>query len=167
MQRKSSSDETKELRSHIMRWKLRTINTFSECIFVQWLKQHYSVHYYCNPSCTIEIKSSQVNAINSFYNSKWQSACSSISIALHCTFAPFDSYSLYIVQGVSCQSVFFETPARVSNYDIFDNWELAAWFQGSTIWVSLVFYFINVTWPPQPRIFISAWFLLKFYQTIP
>ena len=93
---KSSSDKTKELRSHIMRWKLRTINTFSECIFVQWLKQHYSVHYYCNPSCTIEIKSSQVNAINSFYNSKWQSACSSISIALHCTFAPFDSYSLHL-----------------------------------------------------------------------
>ena len=90
------SDKIKELRSHIMRWKLRMMNTFSGCIFVQRLKQHYIVHYYCNPSCTIEIKSSQVNAINSFYNSKWQSACSSISIALHCTFAPFDSYSLYL-----------------------------------------------------------------------
>ena len=32
-----------------------------------------------------------------------------------------------LVQGISSQSVFIETPARISNYDIFDSWELAAW----------------------------------------
>ena len=26
------------------------------------------------------------------------------------------------VQGISSQSVFFETPARINNYDIFDSW---------------------------------------------
>ena len=39
------------------------------------------------------------------------------------------------LQGVSSQNVFFETPARLSNYDIFNNWELAAWSQGFTICV--------------------------------
>ena len=37
------------------------------------------------------------------------------------------------VQGISSQSVFFETPVRISNYDIFDNSELVAWSEGFTI----------------------------------
>ena len=37
------------------------------------------------------------------------------------------------IQGTSSQSVFFETPVRISNYDIFKNWGFAGWSQGSTI----------------------------------
>ena len=70
------------------------------------------------------------------------------------------------LQGVSILNVFFETPARISNKDIFANLELAAWSQGSTICVLFLgFYFINVTRPLQPLIFISAWSLMQSDQT--
>ena len=53
----------------------------------------------------------------------------------------------------------------ISNYDIFDKWELAAWSQGLIICVlSLGFQFINVTWPPQPLEPISAWSLQQSGQ---
>ena len=37
------------------------------------------------------------------------------------------------VQRISSQSVFLKKPFRISNYDIFKNWGLAGWSQGSTI----------------------------------
>ena len=41
------------------------------------------------------------------------------------------------IQGISWQNVFFfQNIARISNYDIFDNWEFAACSQGSTIFFS-------------------------------
>ena len=39
------------------------------------------------------------------------------------------------LEGILSQSVFFETPIRIINYNIFQNWELAAWSQGFTICV--------------------------------
>jgi hypothetical protein len=62
-----------------------------------------------------------------------------------------------LVQGVSSLNVFFETTARICNYDIFDNWELAVWSQGFTICVLFLgFHFNNVTWPPQPLILMAS-----------
>ena len=53
------------------------------------------------------------------------------------------------MQGISSQSVFFETLIRISHYDIFK--------VRSTICVLLLgFYFINVTWPPQPLILMAS-----------
>ena len=54
----------------------------------------------------------------------------------------------------------FKTSVRISNYDIFKSWELAAWSQVSTICVLLLgFLFINVALTPQPLESISVWSL--------
>ena len=59
--------------------------------------------------------------------------------------------------GYPISKCIFWSPFRICNYDIFINWDWAAWSKGSKFWVLLLeFYFINVTWPPQPLILING-----------